>query len=211
MATPQRPARRRRCRDADEPINPLELIIREGGLPLIVILIVILIVSIISMAFALERFLGLRRVKVVPRRLIAGLNDLLAQKGGLDPALGLQTLPAIPIHHGQRGQGDADEARPAERRARADTIEEVSEREASRLYANVRWQNLAFNVAPMLGLLGTTLGMISAFYVTSHLGPDVSKAERLATGIYTALVNRSPGLAVAIVAAILATCWKRES
>jgi biopolymer transport protein ExbB len=181
-----------------ESINPLELL-RQGGIELIAILIV----SIISMAFAVERFLGLRRVKVVPRKLITGLKDLLVQPGGFDPRPAYKLCQQYPSTAAnvvkatllKLGRPNAELEH---------TVEEVSEREATRLYANVRWQNLAFNVAPMLGLLGTIRGMIIAFFVTSHLGPDVSKAERLATGIYAALVNTFAGLAVAIPAAILA-------
>ena len=65
---------------------------------------------------------------------------------------------------------------------------EAADHEATRLYANVRWQNLAFNVAPMLGLAGTVHGMIIAFYRTAHMPLGANKMERLATGIYAALV-----------------------
>ena len=81
---------------------------------------------------------------------------------------------------------------------------DASEREASRLYANVRWQNLAFNVGPMLGLVGTVYGMIIAFFVTANLPLGVNKMESLATGIYAALVCTFAGLVVAIPAGILA-------
>jgi biopolymer transport protein ExbB len=84
------------------------------------------------------------------------------------------------------------------------TVAEASEREAERLYANVRWLNLAAGVAPLLGLLGTVWGMIEAFHRTTQLGPGQNKAEELATGIYVALVTTFGGLMIAIPAAILA-------
>jgi biopolymer transport protein ExbB len=83
-------------------------------------------------------------------------------------------------------------------------VAEACSREAQRLYANVRAQSLAFNVAPMLGLLGTVQGMIIAFYKTSHLHAGASRAESLAAGIYEALVCTFIGLLVAIPAGILA-------
>jgi len=51
-------------------------------------------------------------------------------------------------------------------------------------------------VAPMLGLLGTVWGMIEAFQVASHQG--LGQAERLAEGIYAALVTTFVGLTIAI-------------
>ncbi len=56
-------------------------------------------------------------------------------------------------------------------------------------------------VATMLGLLGTTIGMIRAFNAMSHAGaPD---ATQLALGISEALVNTALGLTTAIVATVL--------
>jgi biopolymer transport protein ExbB len=83
-------------------------------------------------------------------------------------------------------------------------VAEASEREAERLFANVRWLNLFAAVAPLTGLLGTVWGMIRAFYDTTQLPPDQNKAEFLAEGIYIALVTTLGGLVVAIPAAVLA-------
>ena len=81
---------------------------------------------------------------------------------------------------------------------------EAGQREATRLYANVRWQNLAFNLAPMLGLLGTIRGVIVAFHGTANLPANMNKTVYLADGIYQALVNTFAGIAVAVPAAIFA-------
>ena len=83
------------------------------------------------------------------------------------------------------------------------SVKEASEREAERIYANVRWLNLAAAVAPLIGLLGTVWGMILAFFETTQLAPGQNKADFLAEGIYIALVTTLGGLSVAIPAAIL--------
>ena len=80
---------------------------------------------------------------------------------------------------------------------------ESLEHEATRLYANVRVQNLTFNVAPMLGLAGTVHGMILCFYSTAHMAVGQNKMDALATGIYAALICTLAGLLVAIPAGIL--------
>jgi biopolymer transport protein ExbB len=83
-------------------------------------------------------------------------------------------------------------------------VSEANEREAARLYVNVRWLSLAAGVTPLMGLLGTVWGMIKAFFVTAKLPTGANKAEQLADGIYIALVTTFAGLAVAIPAAVLA-------
>ncbi|MEM1304065.1 MAG: MotA/TolQ/ExbB proton channel family protein, partial [Planctomycetota bacterium] len=81
---------------------------------------------------------------------------------------------------------------------------EEIDRQADRLYANVRTLNLAAAVAPLMGLLGTVWGMIEAFFVTASLPIEANKGQALAQGIYTALFTTFAGLAVAIPAAVLA-------
>ena len=56
-------------------------------------------------------------------------------------------------------------------------------------------------VAPMVGLLGTVVGMILAFRVTSQAG--TGKAELLAEGIYLALLRTAFGLLIAVPAMLL--------
>jgi biopolymer transport protein ExbB len=84
------------------------------------------------------------------------------------------------------------------------SVAEASEREAAKLYANVRWLNLAAAITPLMGLLGTVWGMIRAFHDTTQLAPGQNKADYLAEGIYVALVTTLGGLMVAIPAAIFA-------
>ena len=180
------------------PIDVLELV-KAGGIEMAAIILV----SIVALAFAVERWLGLRRHKVIPRELMFALERLVDEEEDFDPRRASQLCRQYPSTAAAvvetmllkvgRPNTEVEQA-----------VAEASERQASRLYANVRWQNLAFNVAPMLGLLGTIQGMIVAFFVTSHLPASVSKAEYLSGGIYRALVNTFAGLAVAIPAAIFA-------
>ncbi|MGA2621288.1 MAG: MotA/TolQ/ExbB proton channel family protein [Thermoguttaceae bacterium] len=162
----------------------------------------ILGVSLIAVAFCIERLLGLRRSKVVPRDLVAGLRMLAARKAEFDlrhaqrlakqyPSSTAVVVRAMLARVG-RPVAEIDQA-----------MTEAADREATRLYANVRWQNLAFNVAPMLGLAGTVHGMIIAFFVTAHMPLGTNKMESLATGIYAALVCTLAGLLVAIPAGVM--------
>jgi biopolymer transport protein ExbB len=75
-------------------------------------------------------------------------------------------------------------------------VEDAGAHEISKLRRNLRLLYGVGAVAPMLGLLGTVWGMITAFQVASVQG--LGKAEHLATGIYEALVTTFAGLLVAI-------------
>ena len=61
------------------------------------------------------------------------------------------------------------------------------------------------HAAPMLGLLGTVIGMIDAFSVLAQTQAAADPAA-LAGGIWTALTTTAAGLAVALVAYFL-TSW----
>jgi biopolymer transport protein ExbB len=55
------------------------------------------------------------------------------------------------------------------------------------------------NIAPLLGLLGTVIGMIKAFMVIQEMGGKVN-ASVLAGGIWEAMLTTAVGLAVALPA-----------
>jgi biopolymer transport protein ExbB len=181
-----------------EEINLLDLLLRGGYLMLPIAAMSILVVT-----FLIERLLGLRRGKVVPPKLVSGLGALVEQKGGLDPRRAYKLCQQFPsaaanviktmLLKAGRPQTEVEHA-----------VSEANQREAARLYANVRWLSLAAGVTPLLGLLGTVWGMIKAFFVTANLPVGANKAQSLADGIYVALVTTFAGLLVAIPAAIAA-------
>jgi biopolymer transport protein ExbB len=76
-------------------------------------------------------------------------------------------------------------------------LEESGQREADRLNRSVDLIGLIAAVAPMLGLLGTTIGMIGAFNSIGAL-EGAARSRALAGFMSLALVNTAQGLAVAI-------------
>lgn len=179
-------------------INVLDLAFRGG-----VMMIPITLMSVLTVVFGFERALGLRQRKILPDALITGLGRISQEKRGFDPraayrlcrqypSAAANVLKAMLMKVG-RPLSEAEQA-----------MKEAGEREADRLYANVRFLTLSAAVTPLLGLLGTVQGMIQAFFVTSHLPPGANRAEMLAQGIYTALVTTFAGLCVAIPASVLA-------
>jgi biopolymer transport protein ExbB len=158
--------------------------------------------SFIVVLFACERYLGLRRGKVIPRKLTRELAELAARPGGLDPRQAFQLCKQYPSTAANVLNAVLQKVgRPHLEVERAMT--DASEREASKLWKNVRPITLATTIAPLLGLLGTVEGIILCFFTTSHLPPGANKTQYLAAGIYMALVSTFGGLAVAIPSAIL--------
>ncbi len=179
-------------------ISLLDLLFRGGWLMLPIIAMSFLVV-----AFGVERALGLRRVRVFPVPFQEGLENFLRASDRTDPNQLVELCRTYPssaatvlkagLRRLGKPLGDLEKA-----------TSEAENREADRLYTNVRWLSLAAGVTPLLGLLGTVWGMINAFFVTANLPTGANKAEYLADGIYVALVTTFAGLAVAIPATVLA-------
>jgi biopolymer transport protein ExbB len=81
-------------------------------------------------------------------------------------------------------------------------MEDALAREVSKLRGRLRPLNVIGNVAPLVGLLGTVVGMIMAFYMASTAG--LGKPELLAQGIYLALLTTAAGLIIAIPSVLFA-------
>lgn len=200
LAAPsERPAAPPRAESVElPPMSFFELWLQGGPL-----MIPITLVSFLVGVFAIERWLGLRRQRVIPPALVKGLAQLSSRPGGLEPRQAYRLCQQHPSAASnviravllKVGRPHAEVER---------TVTEASEREAARLYKNVRPINLATTVAPLLGLLGTVQGMIECFYRTANLPPNFNKTQALANGIYVALVTTFAGLLVAIPSSVIA-------
>lgn len=181
-----------------EGINFFSLLVRGGWFMIPIGLLSLLVVTI-----AIERTFSLRRRRVLPGALVKKLGQLSSSQDAFDPRQAYRVCQQYPSAAASVVRAMLLKVgRPHSEVEH--TVAAASEREAERLYANVRWLNLAAGVAPLLGLLGTVWGMIDAFHRTTILGPGQNKAEELATGIYIALVTTFGGLMIAIPAAIFA-------
>lgn len=161
----------------------------------------IVAMSLVVLTFGIERFVALRPSRFVPTGLRAGIGRLVA--GGFDPRQAYALCRQFPSAAADVLEAMLEKVgRPVPEIERA--AEVAKDREASRLYANVRPISLAVTVTPLLGLLGTVQGMILAFYTTANLEAGANRAAELASGIYIALITTFAGLCVAIPAAMLA-------
>src|SRR5439155_4903673 len=81
-------------------------------------------------------------------------------------------------------------------------MEDAALRELGALRSRVRPLTVLSSAAPLVGLLGTAVGMILVFRTASQVGPG--KAELLAEGIYLKLETTVAGLIVAIPSVLFA-------
>ena len=89
-----------------------------------------------------------------------------------------------------------------DRRAKGKLVAREAMENAARKEVTKLWQNISYlgdiaTIAPLLGLLGTVLGMIQAFNVISYAGTNL-KPIMLVGGISKALVTTAAGLVIAI-------------
>ncbi|HVA44919.1 MAG TPA: MotA/TolQ/ExbB proton channel family protein [Pirellulales bacterium] len=181
------------------PGNLWEMIVAGGPLNL-AFMAVLGLISLAAAAAALERLANLQRGKLAPPALARGLDELV--RAGDHRIERYQTLceqSPSPLASVLRA-ALLRVGRPLTEIEKA--LEDAAAREMAELRARVRPLSVAANVAPMVGLLGTVVGMLEAFRVASQAG--LGKAELLAEGIYLALETTVAGLLIAIPAMLCA-------
>jgi biopolymer transport protein ExbB len=161
------------------------------------------IFSVIVVAFTIERFLGLRRKKVIPRRLVTALGAMAASPAGFDPRKAYRLCQQYPSSASNVVRAMLLKVgRPIDEVERS--VSEAIARESWRLNYNVRPIVLAVTVTPLLGLLGTVFGMMLVFFRTANAPVGQDRAVVLADGIYLKLITTFAGLAVAVPALVFA-------
>lgn len=92
-----------------------------------------------------------------------------------------------------------------------DEVREVTEaegqRQASQLYQRITYLSDLANVAPMVGLLGTVIGLMSEFTRISKADMQQAQME-FAGGTAEALINTAAGLVIAIPAMMIASLYR---
>ena len=177
------------------PTTDLWRIIRDAG-PLMV---PILVCSFLLVTFVLERAISLRRGRVIPKPFVSRFLQQL-RDGELDrqQALSLCEDSGSPVAKVFAG-AVRKWGRPAVEIEQA--VIDNGERVTNGLRRYLRIFYAITTVGPLLGLMGTVLGMIQTFNVIAA-GDALGRAELLAGGIAKALLNTAGGLAVAIPASI---------
>jgi len=166
-------------------------IIEMGG----VLMYPILLCSVLFLAILIERLYHYRRAAIDTDQFISGIRSVLGQKN-IPDAISICDETPGPVAHIVKA-GILKHDRPREEIK--ETIEDAALQEIPRLEKNLNVLAGVAHVAPLLGLLGTVLGMINCFQKIESLGGRVNAGD-LAGGIWVALITTAAGLCVAIPA-----------
>ena len=170
---------------------PLFAIIQAAGWPIYFLLAV----SVVAVALIIERFIILRKEKVVPGGLLEKVLTVY-QRQGVSEEMLERLSEDSPL-----GQVLASGLRnyKSSRYVMKDAIEEAGSAVAHELERFLTTLGTIATISPLMGLFGTVVGMIEIFGSQS---PSGSNPQELAHGISVALYNTGFGLVIAIPAMI---------
>ncbi len=174
-------------------------IVQSGGW----LMVPIIMCSAIAAAISVERFWTLQQSRVAPKNLLAQVWSMLKKKE-IDPqkirqlrqesALG--QIFAAGITNSRRG-----------REIMKESMEEAASQVMHELERYLTPLQSIASIAPLLGLLGTVVGMIKVFALMVQ---NPGNANVLAGGISQALITTAAGLSIAIPALFLVGYFQRR-
>ena len=164
----------------------------KAGGPLMIVLAVLAIVSIYIF---FERLFAINRANRQDRTFMDRIKDLI-HRGEVDQAQKLCEDTNTPYSR-MIEKGVSRIGRPMN--DVLVSIENVGNMEIAKLEKGFNWLATTAAGAPMIGFLGTVLGMVKAFFQIASAGNN-SSVSIIAGGIYQALVTTVAGLIVGIVA-----------
>jgi biopolymer transport protein ExbB len=153
----------------------------------------VLICLILGLAFCIERIITLNIATTNTDKLLNRIDERLAEgdvSGAMEVAKSTPGPTASVLYEGLRNAGDGPEA--VEK-----AIVSYGSVQMGLLEKGLVWISLFIALAPMLGFMGTVIGMIQAFDTIEAVG-DISPAV-VAGGIKVALLTTVFGLIVAII------------
>ncbi|MCH2128933.1 MAG: MotA/TolQ/ExbB proton channel family protein [Pirellulaceae bacterium] len=174
------------------PHGIFDIVLAGGGVGLAIILVLVGL-SLTAAYLVFEHLMSIRRSVLMP----AGLGDQVRSSlsaGQLNEASqACHAQPSLLSFVLLNAMAEVDGGWSAIEKAAEDALAE----QAARLFRKIEYLSVIGNIAPMIGLLGTVIGMILAFQQVADT-QGAAGAGQLAEGIYQALVTTVGGLIVAI-------------
>ncbi|MFV0289678.1 MAG: MotA/TolQ/ExbB proton channel family protein [Mangrovibacterium sp.] len=171
-------------------LNLFDLALKGGW-----IMLPILVLSIVAIFIFIDRYQAVKKASKIDYNLLDEVKILLEQ-GKKQEALKLVSQENSPIARMiEKGINNIDRSMTEINNA----IEMVGNLEISKLEKGLPVLASVAGGAPMIGFLGTVMGMIQAFYDMASAGSNID-VTLLSSGIYQAMVTTAAGLIVGIVA-----------
>jgi biopolymer transport protein ExbB len=172
----------------DEEMTMFQLI-QKGG----VVGGLIILLSCVALGLVIDYALTIRRAKLAPVEDIATFKDLVEKQDFTRVKEVAKAKPTFLSDVLTAGLDEINLGYPAMIKAMEDTAEARTARQARR----IEHLNVIGNISPMMGLLGTVIGMLRCFNEISQVSGSIDP-KQLAAGIFEALVTTCLGLIVAI-------------
>jgi biopolymer transport protein ExbB len=169
-------------------------IMQKGG-PMVYIIVLL---SVIAVAVTLERIYSLARARIDSNKFMEGITTVLKRNKIIEAIEMCNKTPGPIAHIIKAGILKHDRSKPEIKEA----VEEAAQLEIPRMEKHIPILATIAHIAPLLGLLGTVMGMIRAFQVIQEKALSASPVNPgdLAGGISEALLATVAGLVVAIPA-----------
>jgi biopolymer transport protein ExbB len=181
---------------APPPPESIIHVILSGGPLIIMIWCAILGTSITMVTFVIQNILTLRKEKMAPKALVDSLHNEVAAgnyQGAWETCAANDNYLANVLKGALERVGRGKEAV-------GDAVAEYALREATGLRTRNSYLSVIGVISPMIGLLGTVIGMMKAFAVLGASG--IGDPRGLATSIGEVLMATASGLFIAIPAFI---------
>ncbi len=182
-------------KETDRPPTGFFEIVFSGGPIGILIMLVLIGMSLTMVYLVFENALGLRRKELLPEGLTDQVRNLTSAGRTTEAIEACRAKPSLLAFVLAHGLAEADSGWAEIEKALEDAVAEQS----SRLLRKVEYLSVLGNIGPMVGLLGTVVGMLLAFREVAETAGKAGAAQ-LAEGIYQALVTTVVGLMIAIPA-----------
>ena len=170
------------------------------------VVVLLSILSVVVLALALLKIWQFARARVGRYRRLDQAESLWNEGRREEALVRLSGIPSVPARLLHR-VGTALHAKPATTGGIEQARDDAEARAAldlHRLHHGIGVLDSIGQVAPLLGLFGTVLGMIEAFRAMEAAGAAVDPSA-LAGGIWVALLTTAAGLAVAMPASLIAS------
>jgi biopolymer transport protein ExbB len=172
-------------------------LVTSGGIGGAVIMITLLVLSIIAVYIIVERFLAIKKASKEDANLLNQVKDHILE-GKIDAAKSVCASNDSPVAR-MIEKGISRIGKPLQDIGTA--VETTGKLELNKLEKNLSTLATISGAAPMIGFLGTVIGMILVFHEMASGGGGVD-LNTLSEGIFTAMMTTVAGLVVGIISYI---------
>lgn len=165
-------------------------------------MIPLVVCSLVSLTIIIERFIAMRKKKIIPSEICSAIirNDshqAVVETAYKHPSALSRVIKAI---YDARDEGAQE---------RSHAFLTSFKKEVVGLEQGTTVLEVIASITPLLGLLGTVIGMVDVFTVVAEVG--VGQASALSYGISKALITTIAGLSIAIPTLVFHSFFMRQA